>query len=184
MKVAVQTGWSYETPTKRYAIAAGRRSTDSRIYPALILCALAVYWFIALPAWLLIPGIPVLGHGVYRLFRPIGEKWCVELASDSLTIQFLGRNTFAYRDLISADRRIPQGLMRPLVSFSIVWGRLWGGGSRTDPDSLVKLRLKRWTWCRLGYLKIPRRVLQIPMESPEEFAADVNARTALAAQSP
>lgn len=44
--------------------------------------------------------------------------------------------------------------------------------------------MKRRIWCRLGILKIPLRAWVIPVEHPEEFAADVNARIAFATESP
>jgi hypothetical protein len=110
--MAVKTGWSCETPTKLYAIAAGRRSSDSRIYPVMVLAAVTVLWLVAMPQWILILWIPLLVLTIYRLFRPLGDKWYVELGSDALVVQFLGRTCLSYRDLVSADRRIPQGLSR------------------------------------------------------------------------
>jgi hypothetical protein len=186
--VAVETGWSYHTPTRRYAIGVGRKSTDSRVYPVLLLVLsfvlLLLFFFLDSP-WVLIIFVPMGLTGVYNLIRPIGDRMYVELDQSQLVIQVLGRTRIAYDNIETATQIIPTGAARSFQSAAIEWSRLWGGSPPKNPDSRVRLRLKRAVWWSLiPLLRIPRRTVSIPMESPVEFAADVNARIAFATESP
>jgi hypothetical protein len=182
--MAVETGWSLESPTRRYALGVGRKSTDSRIYHALRLGLLFVLLFLLYRTWGLIIFMPVGLFGVYNLIRPIGDRWYVELDQNHLVIHVFGRTRIDYNNIESATQIIPTGVSRSFQSAAIVWSRLWGGSPAKNPDSRVKLRLKRavW-WSPILPLRIPRRTVSISVESPEEFAADVNARIAFATES-
>jgi hypothetical protein len=122
--------------------------------------------------------------GVYNLIGPMGDRWYVELDRDHLVIQVLGRHRIAYDKIETATQIIPTGAARSFQSAAIEWSRLWGGSPPKNPDSRVRLKLERavW-WSPILPFRIPRRTLSIPMESPEEFAADVNARIGFAAES-
>jgi hypothetical protein len=171
------------TATKRYGFAAGRKPGDPRLYPALLLGLSVALFFFLYPttAWSLLIIAPLTLLGLYRLIRSPGDAWYVELGSDELSIHFFGSTTIPYSDIESVEQLFPSGFWRLLEMGAVKWGNLFGGAAYQDVDCRVKLSFRRRI--RGGLIPPFRRKWVIPMEDPEEFAADVNARIAFAARS-
>ena len=162
------------TPVQRYALASIRSLLDTHVLAAALIGFAIISIVITRSPWSLVVALPIGALGVYRYFRPFNPAWYVELADRELVIHILGSTTIPYSQIDSSTQLRPTGFGRRVESVAMRFAGVSG-----SPDNRVKLKFRKWLWCTLlPPLRIPRPSWAIPMEDPEQFAADVNARVA------